>query len=67
MSVQDFMRNAEGPVRIRLTDGSTHTGHFRTDILTPSALSAYFHGDARDMSLPIEAVLEIEALKQEAA
>ena len=67
MSVQDFMRNADGPVRIRLTDGSTHTGHFRTDILSSSALSAYFHGDVRDMSLPIAAVVEIEALQQEAA
>lgn len=62
MSIADFMRNAEGPVRIRLVDGSVHTGRFRTDILAPTALSAYFYGDAHDMSLPIDAVVVIESL-----
>jgi len=62
VSIEDFMRTADGPVRIRLRDGSSHTGRFRTDILAPSALSAYFYGDAHDMSLPIDAVVGIEAL-----
>lgn len=67
MSVQEFIPNARGHVRIRLVDGTVHTGRFRTDILTSTALSAYFHGDTRDMSLPIEAVVEIESLRNEAA
>ena len=50
-------------MRIYLTDGTTHTGHFRTDILTPSSLSAYFFGDDHDMSLPIHLVDKIEKLE----
>ncbi len=61
MSVDTFLRQAKGPVRIHLSDGSSHTGRFRTDILAPSALSAYFYGDEHDMSLPIDAVVGIEA------
>ncbi|GAC1396770.1 MAG: hypothetical protein NVS2B8_19720 [Vulcanimicrobiaceae bacterium] len=67
MSIHDFMRYADGPVRIQLVDGTVHTGRFRTDILTPTALSAYFHGDIRDMSLPIEIVVAIESLNCKAA
>lgn len=67
MSVQEFLPHAHGSVQIRLVDGTVHTGRFRTDILTSTALSVYFHGDTRDMSLPIDAVVEIEALRSEAA
>ncbi len=65
MSTQEFLRDADGPVRIQLADGSVHTGYFRTDILTPTAISAFFHGDVRDMSLAIDAVVRIEALRSE--
>ena len=63
MSINEFIARAEGSVRIHLTDGTTHTGHFRTDILTPTALSAYFFGDDHDMSLPIYLVDKIETLE----
>jgi hypothetical protein len=63
MSIHEFIDHAKGSVRIHLIDGTTHTGHFRTDILTPSSLSAYFFGDDRDMSLPIHLVVKIEALE----
>ncbi|GEM_PF-2935437 len=62
-SIHEFIAHAVGPVRIYLTDGTTHTGHFRTDILTPSSLSAYFFGDDHDMSLPIHLVDKIEKLE----
>ncbi len=63
MSTTDFMQVAAADhVRIRLNDGQEFTGHFRTDILTPSALSAYFYGDQRDLSLPIEAVAAVEPI-----
>ena len=63
MSTLEFIARAEGSVRIHLIDGTTHTGRFRTDILTPMALSAYFFGDDHDMSLPINLVDKIETLE----
>lgn len=63
MSIDEFIAHAGGAVRIRLTDGTSHTGHFRTDILTPTSLSAYFFGDDHDMSLPIHLVEKIETLE----
>jgi hypothetical protein len=62
MSIGEFLQNCQGEVRIRLSDGATYTGHFRTDILGPSAMSAYFHGNERDLSLPIHLVTGIEQL-----
>ncbi|MBD5654469.1 MAG: hypothetical protein IAI50_04730 [Candidatus Eremiobacteraeota bacterium] len=54
--------HAAGRVRVNLSDGSVHTGRFRTDILSPSALAVYFFGDARDISLPICKIDSIESL-----
>jgi len=62
MAIVDFLPRAYGRVRIHLCDGSVHTGSFRTDLLSPNILSAYFFGDARDISLPIAAIDTIEAL-----
>jgi hypothetical protein len=62
MPIHDFLPRAHGHVRIHLCDGSVHTGRFRTDILSETALSAFFHGDARDISLPLDAILTIESL-----
>jgi hypothetical protein len=62
MAIVDFLPHAFGRVRIRLTDGSVHTGSFRTDILSPSIISAYFYGDKHDISLPIEAIVAMESL-----
>jgi hypothetical protein len=64
MAIVDFLPRAYGRVRIHLADGSVHTGHFRTDLLNPSILSAYFFGDARDISLPIDAIDAIESLTE---
>jgi hypothetical protein len=64
MAIVDFLPQAHGRVRIHLTDGSVHTGFFRTDLLSPNILSAYFFGDARDISLPIEWIDAIEALPE---
>ena len=66
MSNSEFLKNCRGEIRIRLTDGSSHAGHFRTDILSPNALSAYFYGRVRDMSLPIALVESIEHLPEAA-
>jgi hypothetical protein len=60
MSIADVLSQANGRVRIRLTDGSVHTGSFRTDILSGTALAAYFFGDAHDLSLPVAAIAAIE-------
>lgn len=65
MPVGEFLRRCHGRVRITLVDGSVHTGRFRTDILGPSALSAFFHGDVRDMSLPIGLITSLEMLGHE--
>jgi hypothetical protein len=63
MAILDFLPQANGYVRMRLLDGSVHTGHFRTDILSESALSVYFYGDVRDLSLPIADIEAVEALE----
>ena len=62
MAIVDFLPRVHGRVRITLADGSIHTGHFRTDLLSPTILAAYFHGDERDISLPIAAIDAIEPL-----
>jgi hypothetical protein len=63
VKVDEFLHRARsGRVRIVLADGQIHTGEFRTDILSPSAISAFFVGDVRPLSLSIEEVLSIEAL-----
>jgi hypothetical protein len=64
MAIVDFLPRAHGRVRIHLADGSVHTGSFRTDLLSPDILSAYFFGDARDISLPIDWIDTIEALPE---
>jgi hypothetical protein len=66
MSIGEFLKNCHGDVCIHLTDGSHHTGRFRTDILSPHAVSAYFFGDVRDLSLPIGLVESIEHLPEAA-
>jgi hypothetical protein len=67
MKINEFLHRARsGRVRIVLTDGQIHTGHFRTDILSANAISAFFHGDIRPISLPIDNVVSIEALAAEA-
>jgi len=62
MFADDLILHAAGRVRVNLSDGSVHTGRFRTDILSPSALAVYFFGDARDISLPICKIDSIESL-----
>lgn len=63
MSTNEFLHRARAEkVRIRLDDGQEFTGHFRTDILSPNALSAFFYGDVRDLSLFIEDIVSVEAL-----
>jgi len=62
MPIHDFLPRAHGHVRIHLRDGSIHTGRFRTDILSETALSAFFHGDTRDISLPLDAIVAVESL-----
>ena len=62
MPINEFMARAAGRVRIRLCDGSIHTGSFRTDILSEHALSVYFYGDAHDISLPIADIDSLESL-----
>jgi hypothetical protein len=63
MPILEFLPQAHGYVRIHLRDGSIHTGRFRTDILSETALSAYFEGDARDISLPVDAILTVEPVE----
>ena len=62
MSNYEFCRKAHGRVAIALSDGTSHTGRFREDLLSPSALSAYFYGDRHDLSLPIDAILRVESV-----
>lgn len=62
MPINDFIPRAGGRVRIQLCDGSVHTGSFRTDILSASALSVYFYGDAHNISLPIADIDSMESL-----
>lgn len=65
MSIHEFLPKAHGRVSISLTDGSTHTGRFREDILSPNAMAAYFFGDRHDMSLPIDAIVDVKAIQDE--
>jgi len=67
MSNFEFLPKAHGRVSIVLIDGTTHTGHFREDILSASALSAYFFGDRHDMSLPLDAIVHVDSLREELA
>ncbi len=64
MAILDFLPQAQGRVRILLTDGSVHTGRFRTDILSERAMSVYFYGEIRDISLPIDHIVSLEALEE---
>lgn len=64
MSIYEFLPKAHGRVAIVLSDGTSHTGRFREDILSESALSTYFFGDDHDMSLPIDAIERVEALHE---
>ncbi len=66
MSIGDFLKNCHGEVCITLTDGAVCTGHFRTDIVSPEAVSAYFYGNDRDISLPIALIASIEHLPEAA-
>jgi hypothetical protein len=67
MKINEFLHRARsGRVRITLADGQIHTGSFRTDILSATALSAYFFGDIRPLSLAIEEIIGCEALPAEA-
>jgi hypothetical protein len=67
MKTNEFLHRARaGRVRITLADGQVHTGSFRTDILSATALSAFFFGDERPMSLIIDSVVTCEALANEA-
>jgi hypothetical protein len=66
MKINEFLHRARaGRVRITLTDGQTHTGQFRTDLLSTRALSAYFFGDIRPLSLPIDDIVSCDALPAE--
>jgi len=66
MPINEFLHRARsGRVRITLSDGQIHTGSFRTDLLSASALSAFFFGDERPMSLVIDNVIACEALANE--
>jgi hypothetical protein len=66
MKINEFLHRARaGRVRITLSDGQIHTGAFRTDLLSPNALSAYFFGDIRPLSLSIDDVVACEALAAE--
>ncbi len=64
MLIDEFIARANGRVRIELTDGSVHTGRFRTDILSKTALSAFFIGDVRDISLPIDMIARLDHLDE---
>lgn len=64
MAILDFLPQAHGRVQIRLEDGSVHRGRFRTDILSERALSVYFYGDIRDISLPIDLIDSVESLDE---
>jgi hypothetical protein len=67
MKINEFLHRARaGRVRITLSDGQTHTGQFRTDLLSANALSAYFFGDIRPLSLHIDEIVACEALPAEA-
>jgi hypothetical protein len=66
MKINEFLHRARaGRVRITLVDGQSHTGQFRTDLLGPRALSAYFFGDIRPLSLAIDDIEACEALPAE--
>lgn len=65
MSIHELLVKARGRVSIVLSDGSAHTGRFREDILSESALSVYFYGDRNDFSLPIDAIELVESLEDD--
>jgi hypothetical protein len=66
MAIEEFLKHCRGAVRITLADGSAQNGRFRTDIVTPTALSAYFYGDDHDMSLPIHLIDTIQHIEEAA-
>jgi hypothetical protein len=62
-----LMRARGGRVRIVLADGQVRSGRFRTDILSRSALAAFFIGDVGPLTVSIADVVSIESLAPEAA
>ena len=67
MKINEFLHRARaGRVRITLADGQVHTGQFRTDLLSSRALSVYFFGDIRPLSLAIDEIVACDALPAEA-
>ena len=58
--IQMLEKTQTGRVQIELNTGQRFTGRFRTDILGPTAISAYFYGDQRDISLPLDSITRIE-------
>jgi hypothetical protein len=63
MHINQLLPLAEAArVRMTLDDGQTFVGRFRADILTPSALAVYFHGEERDLSLPIDLITDVEVI-----
>ena len=62
MTNSEFLSKARGRVSILLTDGTTHTGRFREDILSASALSAFFFGDVQNFSLPLDAIERVDSI-----
>lgn len=66
MKINEFLHRARsGRVRITLVDGQVHTGQFRTDILSRHALSAYFFGDVRPLSLAIDDIVACDMVAAE--
>ncbi len=65
MSTIDFLKRCHGRVCIELPDGRKLTGQFRTDLLSPSAVSAYFYGDLYDMSIPISLIIEVASIAEQ--
>ncbi len=67
MKIHEFLHRSRAErVVITLSDGQIHTGSFRTDILTSSALAAYFFGDIRPLMLWIDEIVSCEALAADA-
>ncbi len=63
MHIDQLLPLAEASrVRMTLDDGQSFVGRFRGDILTPSALAVYFHGEERNLSLPIDIITAVEVI-----
>lgn len=63
MKIHEFLHRSRAErVLITLANGEMHSGSFRTDILSQSALAAYFFGDIRPLMLWIDEIVACEAL-----